>query len=217
MFPFPVLLYLQGHSCARTNKSKLKYQVTSAYWLRASRQSISDAARAPTRWTLQASNNKLTWATLDHTHSAKVSSSDGTSPSTAASCQAWYENGARNSGLYMVDGYGKSSPFQVYCDMENDGGGWTLVSNFRQTSHNCQSGAVGTLTSPSQTSHGRLSDVQIQNLQGEGSGHFRYTRGSDNLKNFYRYRAGYGNRLFYSQKSHARGGMVSGNIHEVAS
>ena len=134
-----------------------------------------------------------------------------------ASCQAWFKNGARNSGLYMVDGYGKSSSFQVYCDMESDGGGWTLVSNFRQTSHNCQSGAVGTLTSPSQTSHGRLSDVQIQNLQGEGSGHFRYTRGSDNLKNFYRYRAGYGNRLFYSQKSHARGGMVAGNIHEVAS
>lgn len=133
-----------------------------------------------------------------------------------SSCKDWYDSGVRKSGLYIIKLVETSSAFQVYCDMENDGGGWTLVSNFRETSRNCQSNAYGILTSPSQSSHARLSDAQIQSLQGDGSGHFRYTRGEDSNKAFWRYRAGYDNRLFHSQKSHGHGGMQSGNIHEVS-
>ena len=135
---------------------------------------------------------------------------------SAASCKALYDSGVRSSGLYKINANGKSSPFEAYCDMENDGGGWTLVSNFRDTSRNCLPNAVGTLTSPRQTSHARLSDDVIRNLQGDSSGHFRWVRYDTDDKLFWRYREGAQNRLFYSKKAHSGGGMESGNIHEAA-
>jgi hypothetical protein len=39
------------------------------------------------------------------------------------------------SGLYTIDPDGQSgnAPFQVWCDMENDGGGWTRIANIAET------------------------------------------------------------------------------------
>lgn len=47
-----------------------------------------------------------------------------------ASCASLHEEGEDASGVYLVDpdGPGGAAPFEVYCDMVMDGGGWTLVA-----------------------------------------------------------------------------------------
>lgn len=40
-----------------------------------------------------------------------------------------------DSGVYWVQPYEKISAFQVYCDMDTDGGGWTLIESYDITKH----------------------------------------------------------------------------------
>ena len=49
----------------------------------------------------------------------------------AVSCKRIYDSGQMQNGLYYldVDSTGPMQAFQTYCDMVNDGGGWTLLLN----------------------------------------------------------------------------------------
>ena len=56
---------------------------------------------------------------------------DVTILSLQPSCLAYYNAGIRTDGVYTVDpdGAGPNIAYDCYCDMTNDGGGWTLVFN----------------------------------------------------------------------------------------
>lgn len=44
-------------------------------------------------------------------------------------CLAYKNNGYNTDGIYSIDpdGVGGNAPYNCYCDMTNDGGGWTLI------------------------------------------------------------------------------------------
>jgi len=50
-------------------------------------------------------------------------------PPIYANCLDWKNNGATVDGVYYIDpdGAGGNAAYDCYCDMTNDGGGWTLV------------------------------------------------------------------------------------------
>jgi hypothetical protein len=50
-------------------------------------------------------------------------------PPIYANCLDWQNNGYNSDGIYTIDpdGTGGNDPYDCYCDMTNDGGGWTLV------------------------------------------------------------------------------------------
>jgi hypothetical protein len=82
--------------------------------------------------------------------------------------------GLTGDSVYRVDPTG-SAPFNVYCDMTTDTGGWTLVSQAVPTTNTsltlCNSAVVGTLELDAQSvsAPAKLSDANIEALWSTGS------------------------------------------------
>lgn len=109
--------------------------------------------------------------TVDRSRPAAPPRPSPTAP--LAHCQAIVDvNAARGSGVYLIDpdGAGGSEPFDAYCEMDEDGGGWTLFAQMVPVSNTGLSlvatAAVGRLDldDSTVTNPAKLSDAVINSV-----------------------------------------------------
>jgi len=88
-----------------------------------------------------------------------------------ASCLELRDAGQTNSGTYGIDpdGPGGAAPFDAYCDMAGDGGGWTLVFRLNDEFNYDHDAADNVPPTPSKTK-AKFASAVIDQISGQATG-----------------------------------------------
>jgi len=143
----PIVCDFQGEGIVQGEKSKLKIDIS------------YHAARSASSFSKSVAGEVLAIAGSGSVDSGSIV--------FGTSCKDIVNKGYSVDGTYTIDpdGAGGTAPFQVYCDMSTDDGGWTLaVRALAGSQAHGVSSAVGTLSSPTQGTVAKLSNAMIINI-----------------------------------------------------
>ncbi|XP_062514849.1 angiopoietin-2-like [Corticium candelabrum] len=78
-----------------------------------------------------------------------------------ASCKDIQQQGVEENGIYWIQPPGSNFPFQAYCDMQTDGGGWMLLYAYKHRKGTKYDLVTALPTSPDGYSHQLLNNMGI--------------------------------------------------------
>ncbi|XP_062514424.1 uncharacterized protein LOC134190029 [Corticium candelabrum] len=85
----------------------------------------------------------------------------GSNFNPGASCKHLKQQGVEKNGIYWIQPPGATCPFQAYCDMKTDGGGWMLLYAYKHRGGTKYDLVTALPTSPDGYSHQLLNNMGI--------------------------------------------------------
>ena len=132
------------------------FKVDGEIQISSSDTSCTSEAAGTLRWNTEETKLEVCDGTEWTAVSGAPQEPSGGESNPGSACQALLDEGNTESGNYWIDPNGDGSPYEVYCDMETDGGGWIKLFPLPDT------GNVYETENNSSNSYSKCTEDQLQ-------------------------------------------------------